>query len=61
MRQCRGVLTGARAAVERRHDEGEQRLRLKISVGAGESERELERAGRRCGVLRGGVLTFYRG
>jgi hypothetical protein len=24
-------------------------------------ERELEREGRRCGLLRGGVITFYRG
>jgi hypothetical protein len=30
-------------------------------VGAGESDRELKREGRRCGLLQGGVLAFYRG
>jgi hypothetical protein len=57
----KAVHTRARAVVERRRDEGEERWRLKLGVGAGESERELEREGRRCGLLRGGVITFYRG
>jgi hypothetical protein len=54
------VLTGARVVAERRRDGGEEWRRLELSMGAGESKRESKREMRRCGLLRGGVLTFYR-
>jgi hypothetical protein len=43
----RGVLTGARAVMERRHDGGEERQRLELGVRVKEGSRELGREGKR--------------
>jgi hypothetical protein len=45
---------------EKRCNKGEERQQLELDVGAWESKRELEREGRRCSLLRGEVLAFYR-
>jgi hypothetical protein len=42
---ARGVLTGARAAAERRRDGGEELRRLELGVRLKEGMRELEREG----------------
>jgi hypothetical protein len=52
------VLTRARAAVERRHDEGKDRRWLELSVRAKEVTRELEREGKRGGEGQGCSSPF---
>jgi hypothetical protein len=42
-----GVLTGARVAVERRHNGGEEWQRLELGMRAKESARELRREGKK--------------
>jgi hypothetical protein len=49
------VLTRAQVTVERRRDDGEERLRLELGVREGEGKRELKSKGERCGLLGGGA------
>jgi hypothetical protein len=53
-------LTGARAAVERRHDGGDERWWLELSARVKEGARELEREGKRGGEGQGCSSPFYR-
>jgi hypothetical protein len=58
---ARGVLTGARAAVERQHGRGEEWRRLELSVRAKEGARELGREGKKERSGPGVLIAFYSG